>query len=84
MLAWRILWTEEPGRLQSRGRKELGTTKQLTVGDIRAPFSSGSPQGAEHRGYRIHHSSSCHSLGGLWGLPFSGENTLNSVQPQDR
>ena len=53
MLAWRILWTEEPGRLQSRGHKELGTTKQLTVGDIRAPFSSGSPQGAEHRGYRI-------------------------------
>ena len=23
-------------------------------------------------------------LGGLWGLPFSGKNTLNSVQPQDR
>ena len=22
-LAWRIPWTEEPGRLQSRGRKEL-------------------------------------------------------------
>ena len=26
-VAWRIPWTEEPGRLQSRGRKELDTTE---------------------------------------------------------
>ena len=26
-LAWRIPWTEEPGRLQSMGCKELGTTE---------------------------------------------------------
>ena len=26
ILAWRISWTEEPGRLQSTGRKELDTT----------------------------------------------------------
>ena len=26
ILAWRIPWTEEPGRLQSRGLQELGTT----------------------------------------------------------
>ena len=26
-LAWRIPWTEEPGRLQSTGSKELDTTE---------------------------------------------------------
>ena len=26
ILAWRIPWTEEPGGLQSRGRKESDTT----------------------------------------------------------
>ena len=26
VLAWRITWTEEPGRLQSIGLKELDTT----------------------------------------------------------
>ena len=30
ILAWRIPWTEEPGRLQSMGVAELDTTKQLT------------------------------------------------------
>ena len=29
ILAWEIPWTEEPGGLQSRGRKELDTTKRL-------------------------------------------------------
>ena len=28
-LAWKILWTEEPGRLQSMGSLELDTTAQL-------------------------------------------------------
>ena len=28
-LAWKIPWTEEHGRLQSWGRKELDTTEQL-------------------------------------------------------
>ena len=27
ILAWRILWTEEPGRLQSISHKELDTTE---------------------------------------------------------
>ena len=27
ILAWRILWTEEPGGLQSKGCKELDMTK---------------------------------------------------------
>ena len=31
VLAWRIPWIEEPGRLQSMGHKELDTTKQLTL-----------------------------------------------------
>ena len=26
-IAWKILWTEEPGRLQSMGRKESGMTE---------------------------------------------------------
>ena len=25
ILVWRVSWTEEPGRLQSMGRKELDT-----------------------------------------------------------
>ena len=29
ILAWRIPWTEEPGRLQSMGCKELDSTEQL-------------------------------------------------------
>ena len=29
ILAWRIPWTEEPGRLQSTSRKELDTTERL-------------------------------------------------------
>ena len=28
-LAWKIPWTEEPGRLQSVGHKESDTTEQL-------------------------------------------------------
>ena len=28
-LAWKIPWIEEPGRLQSRGHKELDTTERL-------------------------------------------------------
>ena len=30
ILAWRIPWTEKPGRLQSWGRKESDMTEQLT------------------------------------------------------
>ena len=29
ILAWRIPWMEEPGRLQSTGCKELDTTERL-------------------------------------------------------
>ena len=29
-LAWRILWTEEPGGLQSMESQRVGTTEQLT------------------------------------------------------
>ena len=31
ILAWTILWTEEPGGLQSLGHKELDTTEGLTL-----------------------------------------------------
>ena len=31
ILAWRIPWTEEPGRLQPMGYKELDTTELLTL-----------------------------------------------------
>ena len=44
ILAWRITWTEEPDRLQSMGRKELGTTELLSL-QFTAPLllqSSGS------------------------------------------
>ena len=31
ILAWRILWIEEPGKLQSRGLKELDRLKRLSM-----------------------------------------------------
>ena len=31
ILAWRIPWTEDPGRLQSMGHKEADTTWQLNM-----------------------------------------------------
>ena len=31
ILAWRILWTEESGRLQSMGHKESGRTEGLSL-----------------------------------------------------
>ena len=34
-LAWKIPWMEEPGRLQSVGRKELDMTEQL---HLTSPF----------------------------------------------
>ena len=44
ILAWRIPWTEEPGRLQSMGCKELDTNERLSLSlftytyDINAAF----------------------------------------------
>ena len=34
ILTWRIPWTEEPGRLQFMGSKELDMTEQLTQDKI--------------------------------------------------
>ena len=31
IIAWRIPWTEEPGRLQSMGSQESDVTEQLTL-----------------------------------------------------
>ena len=37
ILAWKIPWPEEPGRLKSMGRKELYVTEQLTLSQIISP-----------------------------------------------
>ena len=37
ILAWRIPWTEEPGRLQFMGRKESDITKELTFHTLGTP-----------------------------------------------
>ena len=34
ILAWEILWTEEPGGLQSQGHKEADTTEQYSCQGI--------------------------------------------------
>ena len=39
ILVWRILWTEEPGRLQSWGHKESDMTERLTQNIIIDIFS---------------------------------------------
>ena len=31
ILAWQIPWTEDPGRLQSSGSQESGTTEWLSI-----------------------------------------------------
>ena len=31
ILAWRIPWTKDPGRLQSKGSQRVDTTEQLTL-----------------------------------------------------
>ena len=33
-LAWKIPWMEEPGRLQSRGHKELDTTEAVSTAQV--------------------------------------------------
>ena len=42
-VAWRIPWTEEPGKLSARGRKELDTTERLTHTPL-TMCSLGSPE----------------------------------------
>ena len=37
ILAWEILWTEEPGGLQSMGHKELDTTERQSMHASRKP-----------------------------------------------
>ena len=38
ILAWRIQWTEEPGRLQFMGRQESDMTEQVTQSDSWRPI----------------------------------------------
>ena len=32
--AWRIQWTEEPGKLQSMGSQRIGMTEQLSLSQV--------------------------------------------------
>ena len=34
ILAWEILWTEEPGGLQSMGSQRIGMTEQLSLSQV--------------------------------------------------
>ena len=38
--AWRISWTEEPGRCSPLGHKELDTTEQLTLSRMSTQYQS--------------------------------------------
>ena len=38
ILAWRIPWTQEPGRLQSMGSQESDMTQQLNPPDVSGPL----------------------------------------------
>ena len=38
ILAWKILWTEEPGRLQSMGSQELDATLRLNHHHRLSPY----------------------------------------------
>ena len=40
IFAWRIPWTEEPGRLQSMGSQESDTTKRLSTAHTVLEFNS--------------------------------------------
>ena len=57
-LAWKILWTEEPGRLQSMGGKESDTTEQLSL--TPSPAVSTSPFSICISFPALHHFSRCH------------------------
>ena len=39
-IAWRIPWTEEPGRLQSMGSQELDMTEQLSSSSSHSPHTA--------------------------------------------
>ena len=49
ILAWRFLWTEEPGGLQSMGRKESDTTEEThTQSCLENPMDRGAWQAMVH------------------------------------
>ena len=67
ILAWRIPWTEEPGRLQSMGLKRVGhdlATKLLNLKSLRTENESGSNLALNQRiGWKLE-TSSCPVLNG--------------------
>ena len=52
LVAWEIPWTEEPGRLQSRGRKESDTTHNDEETAARWSGGGGWGQARQRRGFR--------------------------------
>ena len=51
ILAWKILWTEEPGGYIPWGRKESDMTERLHFNQINGPLSATSCQLSENRRY---------------------------------
>ena len=56
-LAWKVPWTEKPGRLQSMGHKEVDTTEQLHF-HFRGYMSCGAQQVTQKRRHFIQYFSS--------------------------
>ena len=52
-LAWRIPWTEEPGRLLSMGSPRVGHTERLTTQTINQETLE-SDQGRENKVHKCH------------------------------
>ena len=48
ILAWRILWAEEPGRLQSIGSRRVGRLKQLNMNACIYNIFPGGSDGKEY------------------------------------
>ena len=51
ILAWRIPWTEEPGRLQSMGWQRVGHTEWLSLSQNRMVVASGWREGEMGTGW---------------------------------
>jgi len=53
ILAWRIPWTEEPGRLLSMGSPRVGHTERLTTQTVNQETLE-SDQGRENKVHKCH------------------------------
>ena len=78
---WRIPWTEEPGGLQSKGRKELDATEQLTnrgdSGDMYLHVNTNAYTFSfKHQGFSRVSPVSCKSFTWLYLHSFLGELSI--------